>query len=260
MNLFGVYAAFSMKMSAYFRWMAAFVIWIIGGMVYILVIIVSGNIDDLAVERCRQDLLCGFYGSVRDGSCVPICNLEVRNQLIGEVVLVGIFVTCAALFAFRLMYGLYNKIERFYEKFPDYDRMRMRVVPEEEKPEENFVIEEAEEAEDFKYERKEEIKETEALLEQKEPVEEKPAPMLKIYPISESVYDDKKYAPSSSDESFEEFKSGTCAFPGCDEEALDLQCPICFKSENPPVDSFYCCQDHFNRSWKEHKAAYHSNL
>jgi hypothetical protein len=200
--------------------------------------------------------LCALYGPIADKSCLSKCKSEVFNQLVGEVILIAIIIGLAALFVIRLMYGLYCKIEMFYERFPDYDKLRMRVVPEDEVDDKNIVVEEDED-----YEQKNEMEHADIKeLDSAEISREEKTPMLKILPMPDSAFDEKKYAPSSSDESFEEFKSGTCAFPGCQEEALDLQCPICHNSDDPPLDSFYCSQDHFNRSWKEHKATFHKNI
>jgi hypothetical protein len=238
--------------------MLTFAAWLAMVLIYVIIILATGEMMNIAQSRCLVDDLCIVYGLLAQRMCKERCEYEVSNQLLGEVILITCLVACAAVFVLNYVYLLYSRIKKFYDHFPNYDEMNMRIVPDKSdlasEEFEDDVNEQEEKEKDQEEEDQQELKEGDALLtEEKNIPESLNAPMLSIDPCA---LDDHKDPPSIS--SFQEDEEGICSFPGCMEQALDLQCPLCHVLGSvAPLDSYYCSQVHFNRDWKSHRDKYH---
>jgi hypothetical protein len=261
--------------------MISFGTWIVMMVLYVIIYLSAYQMKDFASSRCSSQELCSVYGTWSTRACSSICEKQVANQLIGEVVLLTLICLAICMFMLNFMNALYKKITLFDERFPDA-----------------FALDENEELhdeQDAKEEEEEKLLFTPTIAPGLEdPKAESDAPFLKIAPSSVATdfggLDEEKREPSFSSSfkriatphyedavrptgasQIEErpaapssapvpgsFKK-VCGLEGCGQEAFDLQCPLCNKSENPPADSFFCCQEHFDKAWKTaHKTKYHA--
>eukprot|EP00475_Leptophrys_vorax_P009599 TRINITY_DN16352_c0_g2_i1.p1 TRINITY_DN16352_c0_g2~~TRINITY_DN16352_c0_g2_i1.p1 ORF type:complete len:254 (-),score=69.29 TRINITY_DN16352_c0_g2_i1:101-862(-) len=251
--------------------MISCVVWVVMMILYVVIYLAADQMKTFASDRCGQEALCTTYGTA--SSCTSICKIQVANQLIGEVVLLTLIFLAGSLFVLNYMNILYKKILLFDEHFPNaFSRDDV-----EEELAENKEQEVVPTADD---------QDTKA---------EQDAPYLKVAPARKfeedefGALDEKKDMRSESFSYFSktprtdvstltrpagpsqtaatppapgpESPAGivkSCALDGCDQPAFDLQCPLCHQSASPPPDSFFCCQEHFDRAWKTtHKAKYH---